>query len=273
MDTIRSQSSPIVINGLASVADGGGRNTPFRPPAQSVVAAPTDRRGADGMPQSGLPYYWRDGRPLFPEPTLAFRAQQAIKRCIDVVGASLALVILGPFLLAIAVLIKRTSPGPVLFRQTRTGRNGEPFVIFKFRTLYADQGDASGIAQTQPGDTRITPIGAVLRARSLDEFPQLINVLRGEMSLIGPRPHPIGMKAGGMLYEELVPYYHYRHAVRPGLSGWAQANGLRGPTTDASKATARIDHDIAYIQNFSLWLDLVALLRTLRNEFFTGTRG
>jgi lipopolysaccharide/colanic/teichoic acid biosynthesis glycosyltransferase len=143
--------------------------------------------------------------------------------------------------------------------------------MLKFRTMFVDAGDASGIVQTTANDSRVTPLGRFLRAKSIDELPQLFNVLVGDMSIVGPRPHVEGMLAGGRPYEELVPYYRLRHHMRPGLSGWAQANGLRGPTTDAAVAKARIDHDLAYIQNFSLMLDAEIIVLTIKREFFTGT--
>jgi polysaccharide biosynthesis protein PslA len=153
----------------------------------------------------------------------------------------------------------------------RPGLYGRPFEMLKFRTMYADAGDATGVKQTTANDSRVTPLGKFLRNKSIDELPQLINVLKGDMSLIGPRPHVANMLAGDVLYEELVPYYHHRYEMKPGLSGWAQANGLRGPTVDAALAKARIDHDLAYIQNFSLWLDIRIIVMTIRSEFFTGS--
>jgi lipopolysaccharide/colanic/teichoic acid biosynthesis glycosyltransferase len=117
----------------------------------------------------------------------------------------------------------------------------------------------------------VTPVGRFLRRTSLDELPQLVNVIVGDMSLVGPRPHVEGMLAAGVDYAELVPYYNLRHVMRPGLSGWAQANGLRGPTDSAEAARARIDHDVAYIQNFSIWLDLKIIWLTLVKEFVTGS--
>jgi lipopolysaccharide/colanic/teichoic acid biosynthesis glycosyltransferase len=143
--------------------------------------------------------------------------------------------------------------------------------MLKFRTMYDDHADPTGQAQTRPDDERITPVGRLLRRTSIDELPQLINVITGDMSLVGPRPHVAGMLAAGIDYAELVPYYNLRHTMRPGLSGWAQANGLRGPTDSAEIARARIDHDIAYIQNFSIWLDLKIIWLTLVKEFVTGS--
>jgi lipopolysaccharide/colanic/teichoic acid biosynthesis glycosyltransferase len=206
-----------------------------------------------------------------PEASAQRKLQFAVKRAMDIVISAIALVGLAPVFALLAMAIKADSPGPVMFRQWRTGRGGKTFLIYKFRSLYADASDNAGIRQADRGDSRVTPIGRLLRAKSLDELPQLINVLRGEMSLIGPRPLPPGMLAGGVLYDQLVPYFHLRHAVRPGISGWAQANGLRGPTTDTRLARDRIDHDLAYIQNFSLWLDIKIIVLTLKREFLTGS--
>jgi lipopolysaccharide/colanic/teichoic acid biosynthesis glycosyltransferase len=158
----------------------------------------------------------------------------------------------------------------MLFRQARVGYGGKPFTILKFRTMYADKCDASGVTQTKSNDQRITPLGKFLRRTSIDELPQLLNVLRGDMSLVGPRPHVAGMLAGGQEFERLIPYYTLRHAMRPGITGWAQANGYRGPTVDATVAKKRIDHDIAYIQNFSIPLDIKIIAVTLWKEFLSG---
>jgi lipopolysaccharide/colanic/teichoic acid biosynthesis glycosyltransferase len=137
--------------------------------------------------------------------------------------------------------------------------------------MYHHQGDHSGRVQAAFDDPRITPIGRVMRRLSLDELPQLINVIKGDMSVVGPRPHVPEMLAAGVPYEDLVPYYPMRHAVKPGLTGWAQANGFRGPTFHEAAARARIDHDLAYIQNFSIALDVRVIFMTIKSEFFTGS--
>jgi lipopolysaccharide/colanic/teichoic acid biosynthesis glycosyltransferase len=194
-----------------------------------------------------------------------------VKRLLDIVAAYLVLLLFLPALLAIALAIRTTSAGPVLFRQKREGLYGRPIGIYKFRTMYLDHCDLDGVEQTVTGDLRVTPIGRFLRRTSIDELPQLINILKGEMSLIGPRPHAFGMLAAEIPYDRLVPYYGARLVMKPGLSGWAQANGLRGPTNDAAKARARIDHDLAYIENFSIFLDIKIILKTLAQEFPNGT--
>ena len=213
-------------------------------------------------PQNGLPVQWSNGRAVAPEPSLVRSLSLVIKRSIDIVGAALGLFLLAPLFLLVAVCIWRTDGGPVFFQQWRLGRDGEVFALLKFRSMYADRCDAAGIVQVTANDNRVTRIGAFLRRTSVDELPQLINVLRGDMSLVGPRPHVPGMRAAGMDYEALIPHYAFRQSMRPGLTGWAQCQGLRGSTTDQIKALRRIAHDFAYIQNFSLWLDARIVWKT-----------
>lgn len=193
------------------------------------------------------------------------------KRIVDVVGASGGLLLFLPMFLVIAVAIKLTSRGPVFFRQYRYGYRNRLFRIYKFRTMYSSLGDSSGRQQTVAQDARITPLGRVLRNTSLDEIPQLINVLKGEMSLVGPRPHVPGMLAAGVLYEDLVPYYFQRHAVKPGITGLAQVSGFRGSTQDSDSAIARVDYDLEYIEHRSLRLDMAIIVRTIRKEFLAGS--
>ncbi|MUZ72859.1 sugar transferase [Agrobacterium vitis] len=192
------------------------------------------------------------------------------KRSLDILIAISALMILLPFLLSVAALIKLTSPGPVLFRQIRWGRDQQKIRIYKFRTMYAAECDDSGVRQTTENDPRITVVGAVLRRTNVDELPQLLNVLKGDMSLVGPRCHAIGMLAAGMPYEDLVADYHHRHQVKPGLTGLAQMRGLRGPTGSAAKARARIAADLFYVDNFSFWLDIKIILGTIHSELTCG---
>ncbi|GLQ53638.1 hypothetical protein GCM10010862_08970 [Devosia nitrariae] len=173
-------------------------------------------------------------------------------------------------MLIVAAVIKINSSGPVLFKQEREGTLGKTFSILKFRTMYVNDCDPSGVRQTTQADSRVTQVGNFLRRTSIDELPQLLNVVKGDMSIVGPRPHVKGQQAAGLAYRELVPYYEMRHMMRPGLTGWAQANGYRGPTIDRILSKARIDHDVAYVQNFSLWLDIVIIFRTLKAEFITG---
>jgi lipopolysaccharide/colanic/teichoic acid biosynthesis glycosyltransferase len=137
--------------------------------------------------------------------------------------------------------------------------------------MFSDKGDSSGVQQTVAGDARITRVGAFLRKTSVDELPQLFNVLKGDMSLVGPRCHAVGMKAAGMLYEELVPHYHWRHLMRPGITGLAQMRGWRGPTDTITKSRARINADLRYVENFSLWLDIKIIFGTIINELFNSS--
>jgi polysaccharide biosynthesis protein PslA len=212
-----------------------------------------------------------------PSPGTAFSSrvyhrplQIGLKRALDIVASTAALIVLLPIFVAVAVLIRVDSPGPVLFKQTRWGKGCIRIRIYKFRSMRTDLGDDTGVRQTVRGDPRITRIGAILRRTNLDELPQLLNVLKGDMSLVGPRCHAIGMLAAGMPYEELVPEYHYRHLVRPGITGLAQMRGLRGPTDRAAKARARIASDLYYVENFSILLDLKIILGTLVSEIRGG---
>jgi lipopolysaccharide/colanic/teichoic acid biosynthesis glycosyltransferase len=209
-------------------------------------------------------------RTAIPEPS---KAMLATKRVIDMTGAAFGLIVFAPLFVGIAIAIKATSRGPVFFRQKRYGYHNRRFWIFKSRTMYTDLGDARGTQQTTSNDPRVTPIGRILRKSSLDELPQLINVLKGDMSLVGPRPHVPGMLAGGMLYERLTPYYFQRHIMRPGVTGLAQVTGYRGETTVALSAIERLDFDLRYIATWSLWLDLRIIVRTAVREFFRGSGG
>lgn len=195
----------------------------------------------------------------------------AIKRCFDIAGASLLICAASPLLIAIAAAVRLSSPGPILFRQPRYGLNAELFQIYKFRTMTVEAEDRSGVAQTRRNDPRVTSIGKALRRLNFDELPQLFNVLRGDMSLVGPRPHVPGMRAAGVLYEQLVPRYHLRHQMRPGMTGLAQINRLRGSTSDAKFAKARVEYDIAYANNWSLLLDLRILWLTFKTEVLRGS--
>jgi lipopolysaccharide/colanic/teichoic acid biosynthesis glycosyltransferase len=197
--------------------------------------------------------------------------QLATKRVLDIAISGTSLVILLPLFLLIAVLIKIESRGPVLFSQVRWGMGGKQIRIFKFRSMRTELCDPTGVQQTVPNDPRITPFGAFLRKSNFDELPQLLNVLMGDMSLVGPRCHAVGQLAAGVQYEELVPTYHDRHRMRPGITGLAQMRGLRGPTISPAKSRARIASDIHYVNNFSLLLDLKIALGTLKNEVFRGS--
>jgi Undecaprenyl-phosphate glucose phosphotransferase len=172
------------------------------------------------------------------------------------------LVMFAPIMAIIALAIRLDSKGPSIFTQERFGFNNNTIRVFKFRTMRVEESDPTGAARTIPGDQRVTRVGRILRRLSLDELPQLFNVLLGEMSLVGPRPHVVAMKAGGRLYHEAVGEYFLRHRVRPGMTGWAQVNGLRGEIDSPENARARVEHDLWYIDNWSLWLDCKILFMT-----------
>jgi Undecaprenyl-phosphate glucose phosphotransferase len=193
---------------------------------------------------------------------------QLVKRVEDLVIASAALVFLAPLLAITTLLIRTTSKGPVLFVQPRIGFNNEVIEVFKFRTMYADQTDFAGKATTTRDDPRVTPLGKVLRKLSIDELPQLLNVLNGSMSLVGPRPHAIEMKVGDRYYHEAVRGYAGRHRVKPGITGLAQVRGLRGEVRTVERAKRRVELDRHYVDNWSLWLDLRILLETGRAVLF-----
>lgn len=180
----------------------------------------------------------------------------------DKVLAGLALLFLGPLMLMIALCIKLDSRGPVLFRQKRYGFNNNLIEVLKFRSMYDDQRDPDAAVQTTRNDPRVTRIGDFLRRSSLDELPQLINVLRGDMSLVGPRPHAVLTKAEGQLFEDVVDQYAARHKVKPGITGWAQVNGWRGETDTVEKIRKRVEHDLYYIDNWSVWFDIYIVART-----------
>jgi len=192
----------------------------------------------------------------------ASRLSLMTKDAIDRVCAAFLLTVLSPLMLLVAALICLTSPGPAFFIQPRLGRHNRVIPVFKFRTMYEDQSDRLGGCPTVPDDPRVTPLGRVLRRWSIDELPQLLNVLIGQMSLVGPRPHAVMMKAGEQLYFEALPAYLGRHAVKPGITGWAQVNRLSGQVDSLAGGRARLACDLHYIRNWSLWLDLKILLMT-----------
>jgi polysaccharide biosynthesis protein PslA len=220
---------------------------------------------------SGLTIIWAGEVPAEPKTTVGRHAGLAMKRGVDIAASFLALILLGPLLALTALAIKLTTGGPVIFRQTRVGHLGKPFTIYKFRSMYADQCDLPGSIQAMPGDDRVTAVGRFIRKTSIDELPQLFNVLRGDMSLVGPRPYVADMLAGGKPYAEIAPYFGMRNSIKPGLTGWAQANGLRGPTTSRDSSLRRVHHDIAYVQNFSLMLDARILVVTVWRELTGGS--
>lgn len=202
---------------------------------------------------------------------LRSRIRPFLKRSIDIAGSAAGLILLSPLLAGLAIGVKLSSPGPVIFRQARYGRNNELFMALKFRSMYVAKQDATGVVQTRKNDPRITPIGRFLRKSNFDELPQLWNVLKGEMSLVGPRPHVPGMLAAGKLYEEFDTRYLSRHQVRPGITGLAQVNGFRGETTDPYHASMRLEYDLEYLKSQSTRGDLKIIVMTVVNEFTRGS--
>lgn len=201
------------------------------------------------------------------EPPLANWRGMA-KACEDKVLAGLALLLVAPLLCFVALLIKLDSPGPILFRQARFGFNNHHIDVFKFRTMHAAMADPSGACQTRQNDPRVTRVGAFLRRTSLDELPQLLNVLKGDMSLVGPRPHPVGMWVEDRSGEELAEQHARRHCMKPGITGWAQINGLRGSLSSLAKLERRVEYDLSYIENWSVALDLKIILITALTVLF-----
>lgn len=182
----------------------------------------------------------------------------AAKRAFDFILGSIALVLLFPVMVIISVAIKLDSTGPSLFCQPRSGRNREVIKVYKFRTMY-QASPTTEFRQASKHDPRITRVGAFLRRTSLDELPQLFNVIQGSMSLVGPRPHPLKLDDD---FRHVIPALHSRYCVKPGITGWAQINGFRGETRQLKDMLGRIDHDRHYIRNWSLWLDLRIVLLT-----------
>ncbi|MCM8564560.1 undecaprenyl-phosphate glucose phosphotransferase [Thauera linaloolentis] len=191
-------------------------------------------------------------------------AARIVKRAEDLIIGGLIFLLILPVCAVIALAIRLTSPGPVLFKQYRMGINGKHFKVYKFRSMVVHQESSGQVTQATKGDARITPLGAFLRRTSLDELPQFFNVLQGRMSIVGPRPHAL---AHNEYYKDLVESYMQRHQVKPGITGWAQVNGLRGETDTLEKMQARVEHDLWYIDNWSLGLDLKIIFLTIFKGF------
>ncbi len=194
-------------------------------------------------------------------PLFGYRA--IAKRATDVLISSVALVLAAPLMIAIAILVWLSSPGPIIFRQRRYGLNGEEIIVYKFRTMTVTE-DGATIVQAKKADPRTTRVGQFLRRYSLDELPQLINVLEGPMSLVGPRPHAV---AHNEMYRKLIKGYMVRHKVKPGITGLAQVNGLRGETQTIAQMEARVRYDLEYLRNWSLGLDMEILAKTAVRVF------
>ncbi|WP_280152725.1 undecaprenyl-phosphate glucose phosphotransferase [Piscinibacter sp. XHJ-5] len=189
---------------------------------------------------------------------------ELVKRVSDIVIASLIIVLISPVLLALAIGVKLSSPGPVIFKQKRNGLDGEEITVWKFRSMTA-QDNGPVVRQATKNDPRVTRFGAFLRRTSLDELPQFFNVLQGRMSIVGPRPHAV---AHNEEYRRIIKAYMVRHKVKPGITGWAQVNGHRGETDTIEKMQARVEYDLEYLRNWSLGLDLQIIVRTIRLVFF-----
>ncbi|WP_409419059.1 undecaprenyl-phosphate glucose phosphotransferase [Marinomonas sp. RS-M-Aa-14] len=187
-----------------------------------------------------------------------------LKSLEDKILAFIILLLISPILIGLAITIKLTSKGPILFKQYRTGANGQDFKVYKFRSMVVHNEEDGKVTQATKGDSRITPIGAFMRRTSLDELPQFINVLQGRMSIVGPRPHAL---AHNEHYKTLVESYMRRHMVKPGITGWAQVNGFRGETDTIDKMESRVEYDLYYIENWSVWFDLRIIFLTVFKGF------
>lgn len=195
--------------------------------------------------------------------THQWRGVRLTKAIEDLVLGAIIFLLISPLLVLIAIAIKATSPGPVLFKQKRHGWNGEVINVYKFRSMVVHESKGS-IEQAKRADVRVTPLGAFLRRTSLDELPQFFNVLQGRMSIVGPRPHAVEHNE---YYKELVPRYMLRHKVKPGITGWAQIHGFRGETDTLEKMENRVEYDLYYIEHMSVWLDLKIIVLTLFKGF------
>ncbi|RZM33385.1 MAG: exopolysaccharide biosynthesis polyprenyl glycosylphosphotransferase, partial [Sphingomonas sp.] len=193
---------------------------------------------------------------------------QVIKRVEDLLIGSIVLILAAPFLAMVALAIKMDSPGPVFFRQDREGFNHQTFRIWKFRSMRNDTLQYDNIKQATAGDRRVTRVGRILRGSSIDELPQLINVVSGQMSLVGPRPHAPSTKVAGILFSEANRNYAARHRVKPGMTGWAQVNGWRGETDTDEKLLKRVECDLFYIEHWSIGFDLYIIIRTFAAVLF-----
>ncbi|MGH6707747.1 MAG: undecaprenyl-phosphate glucose phosphotransferase [Bradyrhizobium sp.] len=210
--------------------------------------------------RAGLPMLKLFDRPISGWPYI-------VKLMEDQLLAVTVLVLAAPLLLLIAAAIKLDSPGPVFFKQKRFGFNDSVIQVWKLRSMRTECPGACAEVWTTRDDPRVTRVGRILRKSSIDELPQLINVVRGEMSVVGPRPHALGGKARGQLYQDVVNCYAARHKVKPGITGWAQVNGWRGETDTIEKIRKRVEYDMYYINNWSPWLDLYIIFKTVRAVF------
>ena len=197
---------------------------------------------------------------LFRDEPLEEPLNRTGKRLFDIVFSLFVLLLFSPVYLILAIAVKLSSPGPVFFKQKRTGKNGKEFYCLKFRTMKVN--DEADKLQATKGDSRITKVGAVLRKTNMDEMPQFVNVLFGDMSVVGPRPHMVSQTEQ---YSKLIDEYMVRHLAKPGITGWAQVTGFRGETSDISQMIGRVKQDVWYIENWSFWLDVRIIFQTVFN--------
>jgi putative colanic acid biosynthesis UDP-glucose lipid carrier transferase len=248
--TLPLGSQPRIVDLLAQV-QGTTASVYFVPDVFGISIIQGRLHDMNGVPVVGL------------QETPFTGTNRLVKRLSDLVLAGLILVLVSPLLLLVAIAVKLSSPGPVIFRQRRNGLDGEEIVVYKFRSMRVmDNGVL--VEQATKDDPRITPLGAFLRRTSLDELPQFINVLQGRMSIVGPRPHAV---AHNEQYRRLIRAYMVRHKVKPGITGWAQVHGLRGETETIDKMQARVEYDLEYLRNWTLGLDLQIIARTVMLVF------
>ena len=234
---------------IVAACEKSGVHTKFIPDYNNIIPTIPFMEDLQGLPVIHIRHV-----PL----TNMFNA--TIKRCMDIVGAVCALIIFSPVMLLTALLVKLTSPGPVIYSQERIGLHNRPFRMYKFRSMEVQDPGKEKSQWTTPHDPRVTPIGRVIRKTSIDEMPQFFNILIGDMSLVGPRPErPLFVEK----FKEEIPRYMIKHQVRPGLTGWAQVNGYRGDTS----ITKRIEHDLYYIENWSIGFDIKILFLTVFKGF------
>lgn len=258
---IRQEQVDQVLVALPWFAEG---RIGHRPPPAAIAGERPAGAGHGCLPACPQPHRRRFRNPHVQRVrAAAARWSPLIKRCEDLVLASIALVLFAPLMALVALAIRLDSKGPVLFRQKRYGYNNRLIWVFKFRSMYTERTDANAERQTTRDDDRITRVGRFIRKTSIDELPQLFNVLAGSMSMVGPRPHATATKAAGIPFEEAVSEYSSRHRVKPGITGWAQINGYRGETDTLHKIKKRVEYDLEYIAKWSVWFDLYILFRTV----------
>jgi len=264
---------PQMLNRLGHLLHGADRVIIGCPPERSVrwamalkganisgeiVAPAIDSLGALGVSQIG------DQSTLIISQGALDARNRALKRALDITLALGVLIAVCPIMVAVAISVRLDSSGPIFFRQQRLGRGNRLFSMFKFRSMRADQSDAAGSRSTERDDDRITRVGQIIRTTSIDELPQLLNILKGDMSFVGPRPHALGSLAGDKLFWEIDERYWHRHAAKPGLTGLAQIRGFRGATHFQSDLVDRLQADLEYLNGWSIWRDISILLATVK---------